>query len=97
MYVTGRMKWYTKEDVISMTKQLGMMHILYFALKKLYCNPQVSRYCIRNNKSLIDVIISPMMYNYNEFIKVMDFWEGEYKKHLKEKEKIVETIGRIGN
>lgn len=86
MYVTGRMRWYTKKDVISMAKQLGMMHILYFAVKKLYYSPQVSRYCIRNNTSLIDTIISPMMYDYNEFIRVMDFWEREYNKYLKEKE-----------
>lgn len=72
----------SKNEIIRMVKQLGMMHLLYYTRKKMYMLTQEFPDCIKRPPFLgsptIEDALLKWMSTENEVIERLDCWEKGY-------------------
>jgi hypothetical protein len=73
------LKKLSKYEIISMVKQLGMMHVLYFMNKQLY-NVMNNIYTPKMYSTLEDFILSHLSTE-QKLIDNLDAWEKRYWYH----------------
>ena len=73
----------SKNEIIRMVKQLGMMHILYHVRRKMYMLTQQFPVCTKRSPFLgsptIEDALLKWMSTENEVIERLDGWEKGYK------------------